>query len=37
MDYARAKGWDIVIESEDLNPSGVEEVERCMKFLRAND
>ena len=37
MDYARAKGWNIVVESEGLDPTGIEEVARCMNFIKAND
>jgi hypothetical protein len=30
-------GLIIVVESEDLSPSGPEEVARCMDFLKAED
>lgn len=31
--YARKKGIPMVVESEDLNPTGIEEVARCMRYL----
>ena len=34
---AKEKGWRIVVESEGLNPTGLEEVTRCMNFLKAHD
>lgn len=35
---ALAKDWglDVVVESEGLQPTGLEEVARCMSFLKAN-
>ena len=37
VDMARQHGWTIIVESEGLNPSGIEEVDRCIKFLRSID
>ena len=34
---AKAKGLSIVVESEGLDPTGIEEVARCMNFLKAHD
>ena len=33
-DMAIRNGFDIVVESEGLNPTGVEEVGRCMDYLK---
>ena len=33
---AEATGRKIVVESEGLDPTGIEEVGRCMEFLKAN-
>ena len=30
-------GFDMVVESEGLDPTGLEEVQRCMDFLKAED
>lgn len=30
-------GWDIIVESEGLNPSGTEEVSRCIGYLHTLD
>ncbi len=35
--YAQAHGLDIVVESEGCNPTGIEEVSRCMDFLKSLD
>ena len=32
--YAKAHGLRMVVESETLNPTGVEEVARCMSYLK---
>lgn len=32
---AERLGFDMVVESETLSPTGLEEVERCIKFLRS--
>ena len=37
LDYAKSKGLKIIVESEGLMPTGIEEVARCMNFLKAND
>lgn len=37
LDYARTKDLNIVVESEGLQPTGIQEVERCMEYLKAND
>ncbi len=35
VEYALAKGLDIVVESEGCDPTGKEEVERCIEFLKS--
>lgn len=37
LEYAVAKGKNIVVESEGLDPTGLEEVERCIDYLKAWD
>jgi sugar phosphate isomerase/epimerase len=37
IDMAKAHGWTMIVESEGLQPSGIEEVARCMKHLRTID
>ena len=34
-EYAIAHGLQMVVESETLNPTGIKEVERCIKYLRS--
>lgn len=34
-EYARDHGLLAVVESEDCNPTGAEEIARCMKFLKS--
>ena len=34
-EYAIAHGLEMVVESETLNPTGIKEVERCIKYLRS--
>lgn len=34
---AIANGWKIVVESEGLDPTGLEEVQRCIDFLKGLD
>ena len=34
---AKELGFDIVVESEGLDPTGLEEVKRCIDFLKAQD
>lgn len=36
IEYAENNGILMVVESEGLEPSGIEEVARCMEFLKAN-
>ncbi len=36
LDYALAHGKNIVVESEGLEPTGLEEVGRCIDYLKAN-
>lgn len=33
---AKDMGLDIIVESEGLNPTGIEEVARCIEFLKKN-
>ena len=35
IDYARAKGLLMVVESETLSPSGPDEAEACMEYLKS--
>ena len=37
MAYAKEQGIPMVVESEDLNPTGIEEVTRCMRYLQTLD
>lgn len=34
---AEKNGFDMVVESETLDPTGIEEVERCIRYLRSMD
>ena len=34
VDMARKHGWTMIVESETLDPSGIEEVERCINYLK---
>lgn len=36
-EYAIKKGLRMVVESEGLNPTGLEEVKRCIDFLKAQE
>lgn len=36
-DYAEAHGLRMVVESETLNPTGLEEVGRCIRYLKSID
>ena len=36
-DWADRNGVLIVVESEDLNPSGSEEIAKCMEYLQSLD
>ena len=35
--YAQEQGIPMVVESEDLDPTGIEEVARCMRYLKSLD
>lgn len=35
VDFAVLHNWDIVVESETLSPSGLEEAEACIEYLKS--
>ena len=37
LDYAKANRLTVVVESEELEPTGLEEVQRCMDYLKVID